>query len=329
MVIVGDLVDGRRNRDVDDPKGNFEILIHALIHNLRIRANMVDSDVLFTLGNHDVESVLTTTKLERQHMYDNYVHASAKVFFNNSIHERRNRLMPFYYNSPYTFLEFVHQKQVQYVCVHAGIHNSSGQRIDEPWKALQEKIDRKGLQRMLPLLSMLNRGDKNDIFWTRDYLEPQTCVAIRDEPFPVIIVGHCPTPFAAAANDDEDDLCENSSSSSKKMKNNLRGCVRVGCQNHRTPKVIFVDTASSAAFRLNAEQHRDVEILKLSKTTSDSLFYYKMERQLNGVTSQLIVDPSRSKTKTRSRKRTTTRTRKSPSSVINNGSLPSRSMETS
>jgi hypothetical protein len=303
LVILGDIVDGHREHSapgIDDPKGTFEILIHALIHNLRIRANLANSDVLFTLGNHDVESVLTTVEDERQHMYDSYVHDSAKAFFNNDMNARRNMLLPFYYNSPYTFLEFVHGRGgalSQYVFVHAGIHNSAGRRIDRMWRKVQKKIDSDGLEKMLPVLSLLNKKYKNDIFWTRDYLKSKTCRAIGNERFPMVVVGHCPTPFMAQ--DDFDDFDDDAGCDVVKQQQSRgawvsrgrRGCIRVGCRHASTgdPKVVFVDTASSAVFRQPGQENaqRDVEILKLSKSKSvddgvgGAAFYYKLERQWN------------------------------------------------
>ena len=55
LMITGDLVDGRRgSRTVDDPRGSYEMLLHILIYNLRIDARERNSDVLFTIGNHDL-----------------------------------------------------------------------------------------------------------------------------------------------------------------------------------------------------------------------------------------------------------------------------------
>ena len=51
LVILGDLVDGKRRKDVTDPRGSYEMLIHILIFNLRISARAVNGDVLFTIGN--------------------------------------------------------------------------------------------------------------------------------------------------------------------------------------------------------------------------------------------------------------------------------------
>jgi hypothetical protein len=329
LVILGDLVDGHRQDSaaaLDDREGTFELRLHALIHNLRIRANLAESNVLFTLGNHDVESVLTTDTAERKHMYDNYVHISAKTFFKN-MNLRREMLLPFYRNSPYMFLEFFRKKLprsslrsssssslnrrvVQYVLVHAGIHNRQGQRVDLKWRALQQRMDEaNGLtDDIIDELSRVNSTDDdkmNNIFWSRNYLESKTCVAIQRKKFPLVIVGHCPTPFMTSSRNAAD--CD----SVRKTSNTLvahgrRGCVSVGCRhrNSADPKVIFVDTASSEVFRLSGQKNslRDVEILKMTAAPNrrENDFYYRLQRQWNGLAHSL--DPPVEKQLTRRKK---------------------------
>jgi hypothetical protein len=88
LVFVGDLIDGRRNIkkedgskipvEVEDPKGIFEVLLHALLYNLGIQARKVQSDVLFTIGNHD----LALLKYGRP--LSDYVHFSAKTFYSDN-----------------------------------------------------------------------------------------------------------------------------------------------------------------------------------------------------------------------------------------------------
>jgi hypothetical protein len=55
FIIVGDLVDGRREgTEIPDSKGTAEFLLHVFLYNLRIKAIKEKSEVLFTIGNHDV-----------------------------------------------------------------------------------------------------------------------------------------------------------------------------------------------------------------------------------------------------------------------------------
>jgi hypothetical protein len=60
FVVCGDLIDGRRPvrggppRDVKDPRGSFEMLMHCMLFNLRIQAHALGSDIRFVLGNHEI-----------------------------------------------------------------------------------------------------------------------------------------------------------------------------------------------------------------------------------------------------------------------------------
>jgi hypothetical protein len=134
LVILGDLVDGKRdNFEVIDTIGNFELLLHIFIHNLRIKAKEKYSDVIFTFGNHDMDSVYRNDddKIQTE-MYTKYVHATCKTYFNNA-ETRVNALRQFYNNSPYLFLKFMHNVEpnnnnpdsnvISFICVHAGIHS--------------------------------------------------------------------------------------------------------------------------------------------------------------------------------------------------------------
>ncbi len=57
LVIVGDLVDGAKSssKRLD---GDAEILLHILIYNLRISARKYNSEIRFTIGNHDFHTVI-------------------------------------------------------------------------------------------------------------------------------------------------------------------------------------------------------------------------------------------------------------------------------
>jgi hypothetical protein len=64
-IIVGDLVDGRRGiAEVDDPRGSFDLLLHMFIYNLRLRALEMNSDILFTIGNHDFITAIKHTMIK-------------------------------------------------------------------------------------------------------------------------------------------------------------------------------------------------------------------------------------------------------------------------
>lgn len=146
LVIVGDLVDGRRDpRSVFDPVGNIELLLHIFLFNLRILAQECDSDVVFTIGNHDHHMIITN---DFKYMMP-YVHKTALKYFtaevtyfnaavsyltarnaepdgSRGVHAalkyRAEVLFPFYTINPYYALEFGDEA----LFVHAGFLHGSG-----------------------------------------------------------------------------------------------------------------------------------------------------------------------------------------------------------
>ena len=86
LVIIGDLVDGERSGEVvNDDRGNFEYLLLCFLHNLRISARKKNSEVLYTIGNHDYETIIRTPVLPTgRHMFDTYVTSNTHNFFRDS-----------------------------------------------------------------------------------------------------------------------------------------------------------------------------------------------------------------------------------------------------
>jgi hypothetical protein len=293
LLILGDLVDGFRGEifsQLNDPLGCFEVLIHALIHNLRIQAQEKMSIVLFTIGNHDMDCIITMDEKKMEYMYDTYCHPEAKGFFgfipdpeSKAMLNRRNFLLPFYQNCPFLFVEFVHEENVQVVCVHAGIHGKTAtENLLEKWRPFQEQINKDGglTEENIVNIDIANSEVTNSILWNRNYFEHAVC---PQETEPVVIVGHCITTDMDMSSDKSYDGCD-----STKNLSEGRGCVYVGCYHQTTPKVIFVDTALSRAFRYKTNNEtRDVEILKLQKSTAGNPYYYTFHRQLNGI----VLDP--------------------------------------
>jgi hypothetical protein len=78
LVIVGDLVDGKRIGlgQVNDTIGNIELLLHIFLYNLRIKALEKGSDVRFTIGNHDYTTVIKNRAVQQ------YVHDFAFRYYN-------------------------------------------------------------------------------------------------------------------------------------------------------------------------------------------------------------------------------------------------------
>jgi hypothetical protein len=294
FIIIGDLVDGMRIDEktvVNDPRGSFEILLHSLIHNMRIKAQLQSSDVRFTLGNHDVESLILEPEIKSYSYYaDMYVHPTSRGFF-NSLKTRRATLLPFYNNSPYIFLNLKSQPN-EFIFVHAGLHKPK-------YKNVSIIYDNDRISAVEPIQTNINNiinekqntveeGFKKnalkdqlvEILNNRSYETKITdCASIDNNP--IAIVGHCPTTF----NGDKliNGRPEYAHCEVDLDVNNVKkgvGCVVLQC-SHSNPKVAMVDTASSQAFRYdNGDNYnREVEILKMSLSEGT----YKLERQLNGV----------------------------------------------
>ena len=122
LIIIGDLVDGMRSSssfmsEVTDTIGNIELLLHIFLYNLRIKAREKESEVRFTIGNHDKSSVLNEIN---DGIFNNYVHLMARRFFKTPMIEdsafanRRRCLLPFYECCPYFFLTL----DQEVICVH-------------------------------------------------------------------------------------------------------------------------------------------------------------------------------------------------------------------
>jgi hypothetical protein len=228
LVIVGDLVDGKRGRsEVDDTKGNFEILIHLFLHNLRIQANATNSEVLFTIGNHDYAAALSTER-EGKDMFINFVTDTAKNFFDRSMENRVYYLSKFYINSPYLFLSLMNGHKEEVRLTHAGMHKqligSIGEAFDiEKLNKIQNSINVAIMRvtpedidsKINPIFGMFNsiRNDDSNydtitqdvdensgsqMLWTRaaatyEYKKCEPLSTEKDQYDPILIVGHCVT----------------------------------------------------------------------------------------------------------------------------------------
>jgi hypothetical protein len=228
LIIVGDLVDGGRgNNSVDDPAGSFELKLHILLYNLRLQAINMNSNIIFTLGNHDCETINENNELE------NYIHTTSYDYFNikSNIAIRREALKPFYTLSPYIFIVLStpsHKNEI--ICVHAGLHINNKALTETPNIKNIKKIDSIILEKLqseiniygIELLndyykilqpdgsykktSIINPNPNIDFYksqsafsnsiWTRLYAEineEQCNIIDYNNEYKMIVVGHCPT----------------------------------------------------------------------------------------------------------------------------------------
>ncbi len=279
FIIIGDLVDGRRSLSVDDVLGSFELLIHMLLYNLRIKAQQNNSDIIFTIGNHDLHSVLIHSSIPPFNLLSDYVHLNAYKYFTNET-TRANVLKLFYNLSPYLFLNLNNN---EIICVHGGLHNPQGinnLNIND-LISIQNQININGLSQIT--FNMFNNNNMPSVatnvstsqgaLWTRFYSESfdrqLVCTTIKnnEQKYKFIIVGHCPTNnFRTLSNimnnDTKYDGCD------RLGQNNNKGCVVIDtCRDeYNLPVLAFVDSALSKAFRRNdsiQNENRNIELLHL------------------------------------------------------------------
>ncbi len=191
LVICGDLVDGKRNDgEVDDPLGSFEFLLHVLLFNLRIEARAVQSDVRFTLGNHDTNGVTAPRPGFATH-YATEGHVAFAPRFEEGKGEaaRIAMLRPFYMCSPYLLLRLGRA-----VFVHAGfLETGSTADLFAPAVAIQDRMDaEQDVTNVLKHTFEASKGDQDNVVWARGYAENDPCRYIASyASIDFIAVGHC------------------------------------------------------------------------------------------------------------------------------------------
>ena len=290
FIIIGDLVDGTRPRvsSVKDNQGSFELLLHLLLYNLKIKAESNNSDIIFTIGNHDLHSVLMSSNTSGINDYrlSNYIHSDALTFFQRES-TRGIILSKFYELSPYLFLNLNNN---EIVAVHGGLHNNLKYNpelnIDELIR-IQNNINIKGLSEIN--YENFNNNKIQDIssftnpsigaLWTRFYADSIdrqiVCKTIKENKknYKFIVVGHCPTnnfeQLAKIMDADKQkyNYCE------RNKDDNGKGCVVIDtCRDvNNAPVLAFVDTALSQAFRTGTQQinqNRNIELLHLHHDSS-------------------------------------------------------------
>jgi hypothetical protein len=312
VVLVGDLVDGSRGGrgGVDDPKGAFEFLLHCFLYNIRLSAKQHESEVMFTMGNHDIRSVFITPipYNDITSLYD-YVHRTTWNFLdvsrathkNVQREKRKKTLIEFYRNCPYGTLLMDNGIIKEVAFVHGGFHSFADIRnTSSPPSDIINQI--------LPLQEILNNdlnienfarnlyASNNNALETRYYAEstdPELCNKLTNFPYNKIVVGHCQTmkytPNSTLNKIYTKLLSENPARHTKCTSGT--GCVLLTCEK---PQIAFTDVGiSQAFFRGTTNNERAVEVLILQKNRSYRLgsnleYYTTMVKQ---ATQDSATDP--------------------------------------
>jgi len=269
LVIVGDLIDGRRAQDyyVFDNKGNIELLLHAFLYNLRIKALQKYSEIRFTVGNHDNISLLSKYTTETLKFISNYTHSNALSFFRN-IYYRRDCLLPFYKCCPYFIVSIGNEA----IFVHGGIHSSIPiYEVIRLQESIQENISNYEIVQQA-------MQDPNSPLWVRYYSENSSelaCNALKQNNFyKLTVVGHCVT---------GENFPHHSEIIQKYEKAGTNrcgggGCVLIGCDENKIegPHLAFVDIGMSRAFGDNTTKLAEILLLHHNVTLDTSVRYYNV-----------------------------------------------------
>ena len=292
LIFVGDIVDGYRKDNtgfvssIPDAVGNIELLLHAYIYNLRIKARAKGSEVLFTIGNHDYHTVIKEEEEEKPFFYNNYVHPEATRFF-GSREGRRNCLLPFYNCCPYLMLDlgeevaFIHGGFIGYDVDRKTLVNNT-----TTIKSIQERLDFANnfvalKQADHEFLSLINdvQGDGYEFspLWSRAYAnfpDAEVCPTISQF-YKMVVVGHCQMPLACGLGAEHTSHILTKRTYTNHRCGGLNGCVVIGCESEFGPQLAFVDIAFSRAFsgffskqKLTEKQEFDrrAEVLHLKHT---------------------------------------------------------------
>ena len=263
VILVGDIVDGARHpegTEIDDPRGNIELLLHSYLYNLRIKARMKDSELRFLIGNHDYYTIIANPNHTSLNYFQGYVHTTAIQFF-GTLENRRVCLMPFYNCCPYVFTTV----DDEIACVHGGLHAHTG--VD--WQSLIPQITQ--IQTTIDaannVSSILDPDALRLPFLTvRDYVFKSAFSVCPNlgETYKTIVVGHCQMGYSTVV--DAVPLGRNHEALHTSPIISMRpeythfgcgydgdGCVVTACSDDGTtyPHLAFVDIGFSRAFSDN------------------------------------------------------------------------------
>jgi hypothetical protein len=282
FVVCGDLVDGRRgDGDVDDPRGSYELLLHCFLFNMRVRARAAGSEVLFTVGNHDLHTVI-----KGDDALNHYVGAGALAFFGGR-QRRAEALRPFYACSPYLILALGSPASPYEVVFVHGALRKGRQSLLERTLAVQRAVDAGG---GLGPIRDERFAHEDHTSWRREYTMRTRCAGngdLADLGCRLVVVGHCTTHSYEALKGEWDAQC--ASKRGDAAAGTGAGCVLVTCAE---PMIALVDTAMSGCFYRDAglARARGLHVLLLTRGAGErSTGTYAVGRALVGPSPMLVV----------------------------------------
>jgi hypothetical protein len=301
VIVLGDIIDGRRGEgnEVNDVRGQFELLLHIFLYNMKIKALEKNAMLAFTFGNHDYHSLIQFDT----GMIQGYTPNELQTFFgypdNGWIQTRQHALLPFYEVHPLFMIRVHHGQRFELYGIHGGFHNPDKSVNVKELIDFQKKIsaldpnvsltsivgnpdfDLKVLSSTMPHPKDPTRLIESGGMWSRVYENADACSIIEPISPIMIVVGHCPTWYSG--NRQELTMKENSAlyaGCQKSLTRGGRGCVVLSCNN----RLAHVDVSMSAAFHgydREAQVSRDAEMLVLKHDAglkTDERYYNIVER---------------------------------------------------
>jgi hypothetical protein len=185
LIIAGDLINGRRpeyDLQTDDITGDYELRLFIFLTNLKYKANLLNSDVLWCLGNHEYFSLITETQNMMRFRCDKCLD------FYKSDKNRINILLCFLLVSPYYFIILHHKRLNRYIFIcHAGLNNSTNllQYIDHQPDNLYKKVN-KDILYTKSYSNDLDNYNHNELS-----LNTNICKIVKKYNYDMMIYGHC------------------------------------------------------------------------------------------------------------------------------------------
>lgn len=300
LIIVGDLVDGgREGTSVPDTKGNIELMLHAYLYNLRIKARLKNSEIRFTIGNHDYHTVIRPREADTS-LYDRYVHLQAKRFFTNpnnldAQNNRRNCLLPFYECCPYLFVSLGDEVG----CIHGGMSGFTEDIEDYTPRIIeiQGRIDAANSFGGMTDADCRFIGYNEGPLWSRVFSlgrDEELCNDITTK-YKLLVVGHCQMANIRGKGCTDNrmspeihNILTREPSYTRHACGGPHGCVVTRCRtNTGVPRVAFVDIGFSRAFGTTMnEVTRRAEVILLHHDTAlriDRRYYNNIIRLNTGL----------------------------------------------
>jgi hypothetical protein len=262
LIIAGDIVDGKRRdgNQVDDPTGDIEVLLHIFLYNLRVSAREVNSELRFTIGNHDYYSVFM-----HNHILLRYIHDKANELFMTKDY-RSACLLPFYRCCPYICITI----GSELMFIHASYHDKTLTKPLNDILELQEKVDTTDYDNIIDVIIEGFKGTVIDGIDSRPYVRnpaSTVCEKLKKSPYRLIVVGHCQTNVTNV-----DNIIKNEIEKDKTNNCTKGGCVVLGCADIDGPRIAFVDISMSKAFiqRENPTTKETLERYEILKIELDN-----------------------------------------------------------